>query len=197
MQPSQDTISRTEKSEASSYAKINSAMLLSFINRLLSAVKGIDGELNAQVSKLKTALDRTTSDDDIIAQIKNVERQLMLHPGILSDSVKLGDSATIQAAKSLAGLLNDDTELTEELRLLIAEPKASAINELQTRVKSLFYIYNRAVKNLKHGANGNDSMTASMHNKICDDLQRLINELDFVGGFVGCWLSGPDDRPCS
>lgn len=183
MQPSQDTISRTEKSEAGSYAKINSAMLLSFINRLLSAVKGIDGELNAQVSKLKTALDRTTSDDDIIAQIKNVERQLMLHPGILSDSVKLGDSSTIQAAKSLAGLLNDDTELTEELRLLIAEPKASAINELQTRVKSLFYIYNRAVKNLKHGANGNDSMTASMHNKICDDLQRLINELDFVGGF--------------
>ena len=29
----------------------------------------------------------------------------------------------------------------------------------------------------------NSGVTATVHKKICDDLQRLINELDFAGGF--------------
>ena len=93
-----------------SYAKLNSAMLLAFITRLLGATKGVDGELNSVASKLKSTLERTASDDDIINGIKNVERQLMLNPSILNDNLKLSDTSTVQSAKSLINQLSDDSD---------------------------------------------------------------------------------------
>jgi len=182
MQTSQDSHSATQQSDASGYTKINTAMLLAFINRLLSATRGIDTELNIEVSKLKAILERSASDDDLITQIKQVERQVMLQPNVLSDTLKIGDSATIQATKSLINLLQDDPKLTAELQLVLAEPKATAVVALQTKVQSLFCIYHSAIKNLKM-SRGNSGVTATVHKKICDDLQRLINELDFAGGF--------------
>ncbi|CAM2993587.1 GGDEF domain-containing protein [Moritella viscosa] len=183
MQTSQDSHSATQQSDASGYTKINTAMLLAFINRLLGATRGIDTELNIEVSKLKAILERSASDDELITQIKQVERQVMLQPHILSDTLKIGDNATIQATKSLIHLLQDDPKLTAELQLLLAEPKAAAVTALQTKVQSLFCIYHSAIKNLQMYRGSNSGVTATEHKKICDDLQRLINELDFAGGF--------------
>ncbi|QUM77973.1 GGDEF domain-containing protein [Moritella sp. 24] len=183
MQTSQDAHSATKQNDASGYTKINTAMLLAFINRLLSATRGIDNELNVEVAKLKATLERSASDDELITQIKQVERQVMLHPTVLSDTLKTGDSATVQAAQSLANLLQHDPKLTAELQLILAEPKATAVASLQTKVQSLFCIYHSAIKNLKMASNGNENITSAVHKKICDDLQRLINELDFAGGF--------------
>lgn len=183
MPTSQDTQLATPQSDAAGYSKINTAMLLAFINRLLSATRGIDNELNVEVNKLKTSLERSTSDDELITQIKQVERRVMLQPNILADTLKIGDSATVQAAKSLVNLLQDDPQLTAELQLVLAEPKATAIATLQTKVQSLFCIYHSAIKNLQQSKDDSDPVTANIHKKICDDLQRLINELDFAGGF--------------
>jgi len=183
MQTSQDPHSATAQIDSDGYSKINTAMLLAFINRLLIATRGIDNELNIEVSKLKAILERSTSDDELITSIKQVERQVMLQPNILSDTLKIGDAATIQAAKSLADLLQHDPELSAELQLVLTEPKATEIAALQTKVQSLFGIYHSAVKNLQENGNGKDSAIAAFHKKICDDLQRLINELDFAGGF--------------
>ena len=183
MQTSQDTPSATPQSDTSGYNKINTAMLLKFINRLLSATRGIDNDLNIEVSKLKATLERNASDDELITQIKQVERQVMLQPNVVSDTLKMGNSATTQAAESLANLLQDDLILYNELQLLLAEPKASAIAALQTKVESLFSIYHTAIKNLQASSNDDDNFSATTHKKICDDLQRLINELDFAGGF--------------
>lgn len=185
MQTSQDSHSTAASKDADGYKKINTAMLLAFINRLLSSTRGIDNDLNIEVSKLKATLERSASDDELITQIKQVERQVMLHPNVLSDTLKIGDSATIQTAKSLASLLQHDPKLTAELDQLLAEPKATAVAALQTKVQSLFCIYHSAIKNLQLASNGNahESITTAVHKKICDDLQRLINELDFAGGF--------------
>ncbi|PKH05725.1 diguanylate cyclase [Moritella sp. Urea-trap-13] len=183
MQTSQDTPSATPQSESDGYSKINTAMLLAFINRLLGATRGIDNELNSAVSKLKATLERSTSDDELNIQIKQVERQIMLQPNVLSDTLKIGDSATIQAAKSLAHLLQDDPKLSSELQLVLAEPKVTAVAALQNKVQSLFCIYHSAIKNAQSSNGNNDNFSATTHKKICDDLQRLINELDFAGGF--------------
>ena len=166
-----------------SYAKLNSAMLLAFITRLLGATKGVDGELNSVASKLKSTLERTASDDDIINGIKNVERQLMLNPSILNDNLKLSDTSTVQSAKSLINQLSDDSPLTAELTLLLNEPKATEITALHTKIKSLFFIYHRAVKNLTQANEPNTNSALISHKQICDDLQRLISELDFSGSF--------------
>ncbi|SQD80028.1 GGDEF domain-containing protein [Moritella yayanosii] len=179
MQISQDTHSATRPSNANGYTKINTAMLLAFINRLLGATRGIDNELNIAVRKLKATLERSTSDDELITQIKQVERQVMLQPNILSDTLKIADSAVSQAATSLINLLQHDPKLTAELQLVLAEPKATAVAVLQTKVQSLFCIYHSAIKNLTETNN----ISATVHKKICDDLQRLINELDFTGRF--------------
>lgn len=183
MQTSQDSHSATQQNDAGGFTKINTAMLLAFINRLLSATRGIDNDLNVEVNKLKVVLERNSSDNNIITQIKQVERQVMLHPNILSETLKIGDSAITQAAKSLANLLQDDEKLSAELQLVLAEPKVTAIALLQTKVQSLFCIYHSAIKNLQLSGNCNDGIAATGHKKICDDLQRLINELDFAGGF--------------
>jgi len=182
MQISEDTHSATPQTDTNGYTQINTAMLLAFINRLLGATRGIDNELNIEVSKLKATLERSTSDDALITQIKQVERQVMLQPNVLSDTLKIADSAVSQAATSLINLLQHDTELTAELQLVLAEPKATAVVALQTKVQSLFCIYHSAIKNLKERNNDNN-IAATVHKKICDDLQRLINELDFAGGF--------------
>jgi len=182
MQISEDTHSATAQTDTNGYTQINTAMLLAFINRLLGATRGIDNELNIEVSKLKATLERSTSDDALITQIKQVERQVMLQPNVLSDTLKIADSAVSQAATSLINLLQHDTELTAELQLVLAEPKATAVVALQTKVQSLFCIYHSAIKNLKERNNDNN-IAATVHKKICDDLQRLINELDFAGGF--------------
>ena len=182
MQISQDTHSATRQSDANGYTKINTAMLLAFINRLLGATRGIDNELNIEVSKLKATLERSASDDELITQIKQVERQVMLQPNVLSDTLKIADSAVSQAATSLINLLQHDPKLTAELQLVLAEPKATAVAVLQTKVQSLFCIYHSAIKNLKE-TNNDNNIAATVHKKICDDLQRLINELDFAGGF--------------
>lgn len=181
MQISQDSHSATRQSDANGYTKINTAMLLAFINRLLGATRGIDHDLNIEVSKLKATLERSASDDELITQIKQVERQVMLQPNVLSDTLKIADSAVSQAATSLINLLQHDPKLTAELQLVLAEPKATAVTVLQTKVQSLFCIYHSAIKNLKETNNNN--IAATVHEKICDDLQRLINELDFAGGF--------------
>ncbi|WP_017223059.1 GGDEF domain-containing protein [Moritella dasanensis] len=183
MQTSQDTPSATPQGEPDGYSKINTAMLLAFINRLLGATRGIDNELNTAVSKLKATLERSVSDDELLNQIKQVERQIMLQPNVLTDTLKIGDSATTQAAKSLANLLQNDPKLSSELQLVLAEPKATAITALQMKVQSLFCIYHSAIKNLQSSNGSNDNFSAVTHKKICDDLQRLINELDFAGGF--------------
>ncbi|MDX2319196.1 MAG: GGDEF domain-containing protein [Moritella sp.] len=183
MQTSQDTPSVPPHSDSDGYSKINTAMLLAFINRLLGATRGIDTELNIEVGRLKATLERSTSDDELNTQIKHVERQIMLQPNILSDTLKIGDGATIQAAKALANLLQDDPKLTSELQLLLTEPRATAVAILQTKVQSLFCIYHSAIKNLQIARDGNNGIAISIHKKICDDLQRLINELDFAGGF--------------
>lgn len=184
MQMSQDMPSATSPNDASEYSKINTAMLLAFINRLLGATRGIDNELNTQVSKLKATLERSASDDELITQIKQVERQVMLQPNVLSDTLKIADSAVSQATTSLVNLLQDDPELTAELQLILAEPKATAITALQTKVQSLFCIYHSAIKNQQDANRANNGHDISaIHKKICDDLQRLINELDFSGGF--------------
>ena len=182
MQISQDSHSATRQSDANGYTKINTAMLLAFINRLLGATRGIDNELNIEVSKLKATLERSASDDELITQIKQVERQVMLQPNVLSDTLKIADSAVSQAATSLINLLQHDPKLTAELQLVLAEPKATAVAVLQTKVQSLFCIYHSAIKNLKE-INNDNNISATVHKKICDDLQRLINELDFAGGF--------------
>ena len=181
MQISQDSHSATRQSDANGYTKINTAMLLAFINRLLGATRGIDNELNIEVGKLKASLERSASDDELITQIKQVERQVMLQPNVLSDTLKIADSAVSQAATSLINLLQHDPKLTAELQLVLAEPKATAVTVLQTKIQSLFCIYHSAIKNLKETNNNN--IAATVHKKICDDLQRLINELDFAGGF--------------
>ncbi|MCJ8351122.1 GGDEF domain-containing protein [Moritella sp.] len=181
MQISQDSHSATRQRDANGYTKINTAMLLAFINRLLGATRGIDHDLNIEVSKLKATLERSASDDELITQIKQVERQVMLQPNVLSDTLKIADSAVSQAATSLINLLQHDPKLTAELQLVLAEPKATAVTVLQTKVQSLFCIYHSAIKNLKETNNNN--IAATVHEKICDDLQRLINELDFAGGF--------------
>jgi len=182
MQISEDTHSATPQTDTNGYTQINTAMLLAFINRLLGATRGIDNELNIEVSKLKATLERSASDDELITQIKQVERQVMLQPNVLSDTLKIADSAVSQAATSLINLLQHDPELTAELQLVLAEPKATAVVALQTKVQSLFCIYHSAIKNLKESNNDNN-IAATVHKKICDDLQRLINELDFAGGF--------------
>ncbi|GIC78582.1 diguanylate cyclase [Moritella sp. F3] len=186
MQISQDTHSAAPPSESNGYTKINTAMLLAFINRLLGATRGIDNELNIEVSKLKATLERSASDDEIITHIKQVERQVMLQPNVLSDTLKIADNAVSQAATSLINLLQHDPALTAELQLVLAEPKATAVVALQAKVQSLFCIYHNAIKNLQASSSDNGhnlSATAIAHKKICDDLQRLINELDFAGGF--------------
>lgn len=185
MHTNQNSSSTAEAKEARSESKINTAMLLSFISRLLSATKGIDEQLNADVTQLKSVLERASTDDEIIGKIKSLERQLMLHPSLLADTLKLSESATTQSAKSLLALVKEDAEVSTELQHLIAEPKDTSIVALQSKVKSLFYLYHAAVKNLKKNqpSEQTSQLTDKVHSKICGDLQRLINELDFSGNF--------------
>jgi len=166
--------------------KMNTAMLLSFISRLLSATKGIENEFNTEASRLKSSLERASSDSEIVDKIKAVERHLMLHPTLLSDTIKLSNSATVQAAKSLQNLTKDDEELKQELNTIISAPQDSSIVSLQSKIKSLFFIYHGAVKNLQKSQpvdNASDASCEKVHQNICNDLQRLINELDFNGGY--------------
>lgn len=183
---SSDSSSAPPKEGARAQQNMNTAMLLSFISRLLSATKGIEDEFSAEANKLRASLERASSDDEIIEQIKNVERQLMLHPTLLSDTIKLSNSATIQAAKSLQNLTKKDEALALELNTLISAPPDTSIVSLQSKIKSLFFIYHGAVKNLQKAqpSNSDDSVACEkVHQKICEDLQRLINELDFNGGY--------------
>lgn len=183
MRTSQDTPSGTPQRDADGYSKINTAMLLAFINRLLGATRGIDNALNMAVTKLKATLERSASDDELLTQIKQVERQVMLQPNVLSDTLKIGDSAMTQAATSLANLLQHEPTLSSELQLVLAEPKTTSVAALQAKVQSLFCIYHNAIKNLQSYNVNDDNVSAATHKKICDDLQRLIDALDFSGSF--------------
>lgn len=161
---------------------INKTTLLPFINRLLSATKGLDDELNQQLSKLRSAFDSNLPEAEQLKLLKNVERQLMLHPSLLMDTLKTGDRATNQAAESMLHLLKDDNDITEKVDALLAQPKSTSIIGLKVKVKSLFYLYHNAVKNLVQSQNASGALTDQIHAQICDDLQRLIDELDFSGG---------------
>ncbi|MFM4824899.1 GGDEF domain-containing protein [Aeromonas bivalvium] len=175
---------------------------IQFIAKLMQACRGHDRELDNKLARLKQKLEGQPSLTSLDNDLAAIEKLLQQHSTALEESITLTASAIELGSRQLKSLKGFPEETRKSLKAFLAAPNGYGLSDHQRRVAQLLEFYQQAIKiqllpsqplppygtSADKGANGVPqetdeaaSLDVKVYNRIADELQRLITELDFAG----------------
>lgn len=168
---------------------------IQFITRLTHACRGHDRELDNKLAKLRQRFEDLTPLHQLADEIQVVEKLLQHHATALEESLRVTRETIKEGGRHLSAAKEIPEKIRKEARDFLHLDSPYAIAEHQRQVARLLELYQQAMRAmlLRPGllkttvtqepsqdvdAPKNDE---NLRNKLCDELQRLITELDFTG----------------
>lgn len=172
-------------------------LVCQLISQLANTVKAQDHELDEKLDKLTQKIVSSGSYIGTATELHAVLQYLDDHPvgikPVISEYEDKANSA-LEKLQKVQGLSNS---MHDDIRSFLAEPTAHSLHEHQERLLEVIGFYQETL-NTKEKTNPNflrersqgeekpapvDEMDPKVHERTCDELQRLITELDFAGEF--------------
>ena len=168
---------------------------LQLLTRLTHACRGHDRELDNRLAKLRQRFEDHTPLHQLAEEIAVIERLLQQHAIAVEESVRLTRESLQEGSRHLSSIREVPEKLRREAREFLHQDAPYAFSEHQRQVARLLELYQQAMRALllrpipikpveppaapEAPAINKDEQT--LRNRLCDELQRLITELDFTG----------------
>ena len=169
-------------------------LAISFINRLTQACRGHDRELDNKLARLRQRFDEQTPLNQLTDDILAVEKLLQHHANALEESLRVTRDTLKEGGRQLSGTKDIPEKIRKEVREFLNLAQPYAIADHQRQVARLLELYQHSMRALllrplalgnKEKDAENNAAKASCDDavrlRLCDELQRLITELDFTG----------------
>ncbi len=160
---------------------------IQFIGKLMQACHGCNKELDTKLSRLRQRLENRIPFHAMLDETQEVERLLLQHNNQLEDALRRGRDVVRDGLRQLQGSDSLPDHLRKSLKELLQTPAADSLFTHQEQLHSLLAIYQKISGHStqsENEPNHGDAETCydeQLHLKLCDELQRLITELDFNG----------------
>lgn len=170
------------------------------IQRLTLACRGHDRELDNKLAHLRQILDTDSPLSQHEELLQSIEKVLQQHIQRLEESWKELADAMQESVQQLSGTKLIPEKLRKESRELMSDNGAFALVDRRVQLTRLLDCYRQAVRALmlrpdtnlvsfpKPASPESTAQTdeteqdhAKLQTRLCDELQRLITELDFTG----------------
>jgi hypothetical protein len=170
-----------------------SRVLKRVIAKLSDTCLGYHDDLDKGVFALKTALEQQQDVSRLVPLLAVLERMLKKNTYKMDKQKDHLDERVKQSGETLQRIPGLPAQLKRELRNLLSFPSVKNNKQLDNAIR-LLSIYERAIKiimsNSVHSLNrdGYNGVSKETQNKLSEELQHLISELDFNGESAICWL---------
>lgn len=159
---------------------------IQFIGKLMQACHGCSKELDTKLARLRQRLENRIPFHAMLDETQEVERLLLQHNNQLEDALRRGRDVLRDSVRQLQGCGALPDHLRKEVRELLNTPTADSLFNHHEQLHTLLNIYQKAREsqpssNPEPGAEPEHCHDDQLHLKLCDELQRLITELDFSG----------------
>lgn len=170
------------------------------IVRLSQACRGHDRELDNRLGRLRQRLDDQVPLTDLGDDLLTVEKLLQQHANAMEESFRVARRVIQEGARYLGHSRDMPEKVRREARLFLTQEEPYGFAEHHRQVGRLLEIYQQAIRAsllqasplVKPAAASTPPAPASSHHnnplcdaelcaRLCDELQRLITELDFTG----------------
>lgn len=163
---------------------------IQFIGKLMQACRGYNKELDTKLSRLRQRLENRIPFHAMLADTQEVERLLLQHGAQIEEMLRHGRDVV----RDGVSLLHHSDELPDNVRRQVREllnaPAADSLFTQQEQLHALLAIYQKTTSAQQAAAStssdqstplDNPGYDEQLHGRLCDELQRLITELDFSG----------------
>lgn len=165
-------------------------LAISFINRLTQACRGHDRELDNKLARLRQRFEDQVPLGQLAEEIQAIERLLQHHAVALEESLRVTRDTLKEGGRHLTGTKDIPDKIRKEVREFLNQDQPYAIAEHQRQVARLLELYQQSIRALLlRPINGKavaveppqPACDEQLRQRLCDELQRLITELDFTG----------------
>lgn len=185
-----------ELGQLSEQSELERARSIQFITRLMQACRGHDRELDNRLAKLRQRFEENQPIHLLASDLLAVEKLLQNIDISLEESLRANRQQLKEGGRTLGALRQLPDKLRREAKELQNDSEGQTLTELQGRIARLMDLYQQAIRNLllskdtplpalevtpDQETTEYRSLDPQMHARICDELQRLITELDFTG----------------
>ena len=167
------------------------------IVRLSQACRGHDRELDNRLGRLRQRLDDQIPLTELGDDLLSVEKLLQQHANAMEESFRVARRVIEEGARYLGHSRDMPEKVRREARLFLTQEEPYGFAEHHRQVGKLLEIYQQAIRAsllqasplvkpatspnpAPHGRN-NPLCDNELCDRLCDELQRLITELDFTG----------------
>lgn len=154
------------------------------VTNLSTACMGYSAELDEAVSALKIAFQQQQDVSKLIPRLAVLERMLKQNTNTMEKKKVNLDERVRHSGETLQRIPGLPAQLKRDLRNLLSFPSVKNGNQLDQATR-LLAIYERAIKIITsssiHTLQSPTGINQELLNKLADELQHLINELDFDG----------------
>ena len=159
---------------------------IQFMTRLMQACRGHDRELDNRLARLRQRFEERIPLPALVEEIQATEKLLQQHANLLEESLRTSRESIREGGRLLTSTKEVPEKIRKEVREFLGQAAPYAIAEHQQQVTRLLDLYQQAIRSLLlRPVKLNEQVELSDHvllrNKLCDELQRLITELDFTG----------------
>lgn len=154
------------------------------VTNLSTACMGYNDELDGAVSSLKAAFQQQQDISKLIPRLAVLERMLKQNNNTMEKQKIHLDDRVKHSGETLQRIPGLPAQLKRDLRNLLSFPSIKNHNQLDQATR-LLTIYERAIKIITsssaHSLQKTPEVNQELLNKLAEELQHLISELDFDG----------------
>ena len=171
-------------------------LIIQLIERLALSAQSNDTTLDDKLERLVTKLQSVDSVSQALSEVHDVEQYLLKHPVSLKHALTELDKQTHLAADKLQQFKILPGNVRASVREFLNRPSSEILREHQDKLAILVGFYQQLLTaqerpapdflrthNQPAQAQPAATIDPVSHKRICDELQRLITELDFAGEF--------------
>jgi diguanylate cyclase (GGDEF)-like protein len=160
------------------------------IFRLSLMCQGIDQELDTKLTALRHQVSETQKFKLQIDDLFQLETLLKHHQHSIKKTLDISRNLATSSGEQLARVNGLPPQLRRDLQSFMAQPQPYALQDNQNRLVQMLDFYHQALINKPFPGLAADPklnrpkeslLDDRLHKRICDDLQRLISELDYKG----------------
>ncbi len=178
-----------------SRADMENKLIIQLIERLALSAQNHDTTLDEKLERLVTKLQSVSEVGSALTEAHEVEQYLLKNPISIKPALTELDKQTYLAAEKLQQFKSLPGAVRGNIREYLSRPSSEILRDHQDKLAILVGFYQQllnfqerpAPDYLRTHQQEEKTTAASIdplsHKRICDELQRLITELDFAGEF--------------